>query len=222
MYLINMPAFFNKNYNTVHDAMNSSIRKLGVLQTNLDNVETIGYKAVNPDAVLFSEMMKDMFRDESQGELMHTGRNLDLSLSSANAYFLVEGEEGPERVRNGSFYLNNKGQIVSHDGKELVVLDKDPEETTKLHHTSDLKVNAKGEIIADGKYYGRLAIDYDHRAPGQIAYVAQGKLEASNVDINTTFMNMVQIKRHVDTLQGIMAMEMVLDKSIVETYGRNV
>ncbi len=217
-----MPAFFNKNYNTVHDAMNSSIRKIGVLQMNLDNVDTIGYKAVNPDAVMFSSLLKDMFRDDSQGEMMHTGRNLDLSLTAPNAFFLVEGEDGPERIRNGSFYLNNKGQITNHDGKELVVLDRNIDEEIKLHHSSDIKINAKGEIIADGKYYGRLAVDYDHRAPGQVAYVAQGNLEASNVDINSTFMNMVQVKRHVDTLQGIMAMEMVLDKSIVETYGRNV
>ncbi len=217
-----MPAFYNKNYNTVHDAMNSSIRKLGVLQMNLDNVDTIGFKSINPDAVLFSSMLKDMFRDDSQGELMHTGRNLDLSLTAENAYFLVEGEDGPERVRDGSFYLDKNGQIINNDGKALVVLDRNIDEEIKLHMTSDIKVSAKGEILADGKYYGRLAIDYDHRSPGQVAYVAQGKLEASNVDINNTFMNMVQIKRHVDTLQGIMAMEMVLDKSIVETYGRNV
>ncbi len=217
-----MPDFYNKNYNTVHDAMNSSIRKLGVLQMNLDNVDSIGYKAVNPDAVLFSELLKDMFRDESQGELMHTGRNLDISLTSQNAYFLVEGEEGPERIRNGSFFLDNKGKIINNEGKELVVLDRNIDDEIKLHMTSDIKVSPKGEITADGKYYGRIAVDYDHRAPGEIAYVTQGKLEASNVDVNNTFMNMVQIKRHVDTLQGILAMEMVLDKSLVETYGRNV
>ncbi len=202
--------------------MNSSIRKLGVLQMNLDNIDTISYKAVNPDAVLFSETLKDMFRDCSQGQMMNTGRDLDLSLTAPNAFLLVEGEDGPERVRDGSFYLNNKGEIVNHEGKALVVIDRNVDEEIKLYQTSEIKVSAKGEIVADGKYYGRLAIDYDHRAPGQVAYVAQGNLEASNADINTTFMNMVQIKRHVDTLQGIMAMEMVLDKSIMETYGKNV
>lgn len=217
-----MPAFFNKNYNTVHDAMNSSIRKIGVLQMNLDNVDTVGYKAINPDAVLFSETLKDMFRDQSQGELMNTGRNLDISLTAPNAFLLVEGEDGPERVRNGSFYLDNKGEIVNYEGKALVVLDRNIDDEIKLHHTSEIKINVKGEIVADGKYYGRLAIDYDHRAPGQVAHVAQGTLEASNAEINTTFMNMVQLKRHVDTLQGVMAMEMVLDKSIMETYGKNV
>lgn len=189
---------------------------------NLDNIDTIGYKAVNPDAVLFSETLSGMFRDASQGEMMHTGRNLDISLTSPNAFLLVEGEDGPERVRDGSFYLDNKGEIVNHQGKALVVLDRNVDEEIKLYQTSEIKISPKGEIVADGKYYGRVAVDYDHRAPGQVAYVMQGKLEASNADINTTFMNMVQIKRHVDTLQGIMAMEMVLDKSIMETYGKNV
>ncbi len=217
-----MPAFFNKNYNTVHDAMNSSIKKIGVLQMNLDNVDTIGFKAVNPDAVMFSETLSEMFRDKSMGELMHTGRTLDLSLSSENAYFLVEAEDGPERVRNGSFFMNKEGLIVDRQGRELVVLDRNVDEDIKLHKSSNIEINPKGEILADGKYFGRIAIDYDNRRPGEVAYVSQGNLESSNVDINTTFMSMVQIKRHVDTLQGILAMEMVLDKSIMETYGKSV
>ncbi len=217
-----MPAFFNKNYNSVHDAMNSSLRKIGVLQMNLDNVDTIGFKAVNPDAVMFSETLKEMFRDESQGEMMHTGRNLDLSLSAPDAYFLVEAEAGPERVRNGNFFLNKEGEIVDQQGRALVILDRNIEDDIKLHKTNDIQINAKGEILADAKYYGRIAVDRDHPRPGQSVYVSQGKLEASNVDTNMTFINMVQVKRHIDTLQGVLAMEMTLDKSLMETYGKNV
>lgn len=217
-----MPEFHSKNYNTVHDAMNDSIRRLGILQTNLDNVESIGYKGINPDSVLFAEVVQDMFRDKSMGELMETGRPLDMALTSPNAFFLVEGKDGPERTRVGDFRLNEKGKIVDYTGKELVVLDIDPEKDIKLATSNDIYISPKGHIQVNGEFYGRVAIDYDHRKPGEYAYITQGKLESSNVDTNTTFMNMVQIKRHIDTLQNAMAMEMIVDKALVETYGRNV
>ena len=194
-----MPAYTNKNYNNVYDAMQSSVKRLGILQGNLQHVDTVAYKAVNPDSVLFSELMQDMFRDESQGELMETGRSLDMALTSKNAFFLLEGENGPERTRVGNFYLDRNGTIVSHDGKELVVLDKTTEDI-KLQDSADIQISPKGEILVSGELYGRIAIDYDHRKAGEVAYIAQGKLETSNVDTNTTFMNIIQIKRHVDTL----------------------
>lgn len=216
--------FYNRDTATLYDAIHSSTRRLGIIQENMDNLFTVGYKSVNPDSVLFSQMMKDMFRDEEQGELIKTDRKLDFALSDSNAFFLVEGKDGPERTRDGSFHISSEGKLVNFEGKELVVLDQDknPGLLSRISESNDLFVDYRGNLFLDGKLAGRIALDYHSRKPGQVSRIIQGRLEASNVDLSQNIVKIMEIKRHIENLEGAMAMEMVMDKSLVETYGRNV
>jgi flagellar basal body rod protein FlgG len=216
--------FYNRDTSTLYDAIHSSTRRLGIIQENMNNLFTVGYKSLDPDSVLFSQMMKDMFRDESQGELTKTNRKLDFALADSNAFFLVEGKDGPERTRDGSFHVNNEGKLVNFEGKELVVLDQDknPGLLSKLSESNDFFVDYRGHIYLDGKLAGRIAVDYHSKRLGQSTRIIQGNLEASNVDLSQNIVKVMEIKRHIENLEGAMAMEMVMDKSLVETYGRNV
>ena len=224
MYLDNVMNFYNKDNNTLYDAMETSIRRFGYVQNNIENVNTIGYKSIDPDSAIFSQTMNDVIRDEEQGTFKMTGQKLDLALTRADAFFLVEGQKGPERSRDGQFHLADGGKIVDSLGRELVVLDRkfenDPFE--RAHKTSDLKISPKGSILIDGEFAGRVAIDYKDKKAGMEAYVLQGKLENSNVDLSQNISKLVQIKRHLDNINGLLSMEMSADKSFVETYGRNV
>jgi flagellar basal body rod protein FlgG len=58
--------------------------------------------------------------------------------------------------------------------------------------------------------------------PGERAFVLQGKLETSNVDLQENIVKIMQVKRHIDTVQGMLSMELGIDKALIETYGRNV
>jgi len=82
-----MASFQSKNITNLYDAMNSSVRRIGIIQTNLENVHTVGFKSIHPDSVLFSDTLKDVFRDESQGAYLPTEQNLDLALTSETAFF---------------------------------------------------------------------------------------------------------------------------------------
>jgi len=212
----------NRN-NTVilHSAMRSDLKRLGILQTNLENVDSIAFKAINPDSILFSELMEDMFRNDDQGEMVTTGRSLDLALTHEKGYFLVENGNGPERTRDGQFHLNADGKIVNFEGKELVVLDKS-QDHIKVADVNAIKIAPDGSIMVRNKFFGRVAIDYENKMPGDIAYVSQGRLETSNVDISEHIMKVTQLKRHVDTLQSMLSLDLIADKSLMETYGRNV
>lgn len=219
-----MPGYYNKSLGNLHDSLNSTIKRIGLLQSNLDNVDTVAYKAINPDSVLFSDMMHDMIRDESQGELVETGRNFDLGLSHEKAFFMVEGANGPERTRDGNFHLNNEGKLVNFEGKELVILDKENAEIglDQMYKTNNIRFDKEGRLFIKNNYAGRIAMDMVDAKPGERAYILQGKVEASNVDVSHNFTTMMSLKRHVDTVSNAMSMEMAMDKSLVETYGRNV
>jgi flagellar basal-body rod protein FlgF len=168
--------------------------------------------------------MKQVFRDESQGVLINTNNKLDLALSKPNAYFLVEGPNGPERTRDGQFSVNEEGKIVDIENRELVILDQKPDKSivNKVISGSDLEIDKEGNIRIDGDLYGRIPIDYQSQEPGDEAYMIQGRLEASNVDLQENIIKIMQVKRHIDTVQGMLALELGVDKALVETYGRNV
>lgn len=213
--------FYNRDIDRIHNAMNSSISRLGIIQGNLANVNTTGYKEINPDSIMFSQVLSDMFRDESSGAMVKTEQNLDLAIDKTNAFFLVEGPNGPERTRDGRFTLNAEGKMVNTEGKELVILDR-TDAAFDMHQSENIEIGRNGEIEVNGRLAGRIAIDYENREPGEQASVLQGRLESSNVDMTKNIMTMIQTKRHIDTLQNMMAMEMITDKSLMESYGRNV
>lgn len=205
--------------------MDQSVKRIGIIQTNMANSHTIGYKSIHPDSVIFSEVLSDVFRDEAQGALMSTGQKLDLALTKASAYFLVEGTDGkPERTRDGQFHINKDGNIVDFQDRELVVLDKkiDSPDYADMAKAGDIKINPEGHILVNGNFVGRIALDYEAQMPGEKVFVVQGKLESSNVDLSSNITKILQVKRHIDTVQNMLSMELGVDKALIETYGRNV
>ena len=120
--------------------------------------------------------------------------------------------------------LNQEGEIVNHEGKELVILDRPTNLETRdlIKYSEDININRFGEIRVKGQYLGKVALDYHNRMPGQQAKILQGHLELSNVSLEDSIMKVVELKRHHETLQNMMAMNMTVDKSLIDTYGRNV
>ncbi len=180
---------------------------------------------MHPETVLFSDVLTNLFRDESAGVLNKTDQKLDMALTRQGAYFLVEGPDGnPIRSRDGQFHINKDNKIVDHLDRELVILDKDSEELTwnEISKTDDIAVDKTGALRVNGVLLGRIAIDYDSKMPGERSYVVQGKLETSNVDLQENIVKIMQIRRHIETAQSIMAMELGVDKALLETYGKNV
>lgn len=219
-----MAEIYNVSADSLYDAINQSVRRIGLIQDNIENAQTVGYKSVYSDSVLFADTMKQVFRDDSQGSFVPTNEKLDLALSKSNAFFLVEGPEGPLRTRDGQFHISSDKKIVDVQGRELVILDQDPEKPAAEYfvNNSDIDIDKKGIIRADGLKIGRVVVDYQSKGPGDVAFVIQGKLEASNVDIQENVTKMLQVKRHIDTVQGMLSMELSVDKALIETYGRNI
>jgi flagellar basal-body rod protein FlgF len=214
----------NPSVGSLYDAMQHSIKRIGIIQANMENFNTVGYKTVLSDSVLFSETLKDVFRDESQGSFVPTQQKLDLAITKPNAFFLVEDIDGPVRSRDGQFHVSQEGKIVDIQNRELVILDQNPNKSIAdaLTRNNDVEINKNGELRIDGELYGRVAIDYESTGPGDQAYILQGKLEASNVDLQENILKLMQVKRHIDTVQGVLSMELNVDKALIETYGRNV
>lgn len=226
-----MPNYANQySYTPTNDivfrGMEETEERLGLLiKNNIKHANTIGFKSVFTNSIMLDPEGSANFRNESQGVNIKTpNAPLNMAIDGKNAFFLVEGKDGPERTRDGRFRLNEDGNIVNFKGQELVVLNRptDLDIRDSIKYTEDIKINRFGEIRVKGKFYGKVAIDYHKRLPGEYAQILQGHLEQSNVNLEDNIMKVVELKRHYESLQNMMAMNLAVEKSLIDTYGRNV
>jgi flagellar basal-body rod protein FlgF len=109
-------------------------RQMDVIANNVANVNTNGFKA---DRSLFQEFLspgarednfaagrdrrlshvmdRATFRDYSQGSFEPTKNPLDVAIDG-NAFFVVQTPAGERYTRDGSFQINNQGQLVNASG----------------------------------------------------------------------------------------------------------
>src|SRR6185312_13482892 len=108
-------------------------REMDVIANNLANMDTNGYKA---EGLRFEEFLSSNAKiarsspldrgvsfvresgstaDFSAGALQQTGGALDLAIRG-DGFFVVDTPQGERYTRNGSFTLNDKGELVTMQG----------------------------------------------------------------------------------------------------------
>ncbi|HHX87138.1 MAG TPA: flagellar hook-basal body complex protein, partial [Firmicutes bacterium] len=123
-------------------AMLTQQAKLNLISHNLANQRTAGYKSDESAQTSFNEWLicsrqsmgrpaapsfsyqpvgsmphsvavSEIRTDLTPGAIEETGRELDFALSSG--YFTVQGQDGLIYTRNGRFFLNQEGYLVTAD-----------------------------------------------------------------------------------------------------------
>ena len=109
-------------------------RQMDVIANNVANVNTNGFKA---DRSLFQEFLANgarednfmagrdrrlshvvdraTFRDYAQGSFEPTNNPLDVAIDGGG-FFVVQTPQGERYTRDGSFQINNQGQLVNSSG----------------------------------------------------------------------------------------------------------
>jgi flagellar basal-body rod protein FlgF len=223
-------------------------RRLETLSHNLANVATAGFKADVPifEVVLGPSPMggpgafpspfqaslsplpfvQDAYSvltgvkaDLSAGELRQTGNPLDVAIDG-KGWFVVETPQGPRYTRNGSFTLDPRGQLVTHDGWPVL-----GSGGPIMIQGSQVIIDPQGAIIVDGQEIDRLKVveAQDHDAfqkaenglftlkPGAaVAETAaetdlkQGFLEQSNVNPIKGMTALIDAMRAYESYQKVL------------------
>ncbi|MHC4363587.1 MAG: flagellar hook-basal body protein [Planctomycetota bacterium] len=140
-------------------------REFETITHNLANVSTVGYKrkanafsisldteqgyspgAVDPDPAL----------DFSQGNMVETGRPLDVALFG-KGLFVIETPDGPLYTRNGTFATDENGQIVDSLGR-IVAGETGPIAIPNNVGLSQVHVSSDGTVSAGGAAIGKFNI----------------------------------------------------------------
>lgn len=194
------------------------LRMIQIISNNISNANTIGYQRQIPESLSFKSILSEAaIHDQTQGQLTKTNNQFDLAIEG-NAYFLVESGSGPAPTRNGKFQLNEKGELITQDGKEVIVVEKTDKDIS-LAKQFGVKINQNGEIFIGTKRYGRIAIMVMDNKPVK---VRQGFVEGSNVNLMNEMISLAMAFRAFEASEKTLGMENSVDRDLIEKYGRNV
>ena len=198
-------------------------QEFDIIAHNLANASTVGYKR---RCNSFSKALdqQDEFSsksgnpntqlDFSQGNIVETGRPLDLALYG-KGFFVIETPDGPLYTRNGVLHTNQNSQIVDSLGR-IVAGQSGPITVPPNVGISQLSVSSNGTIHANGATIGTFSLvnfdDMTDLVPaGENCYrkaeeditpteafnisVKQGYQEASNVKVIDELVGMILVSR---------------------------
>ncbi len=210
----------------VTSSITSLEQEFSAIAHNLANVNTVGYKRI---ATSFSEALEAQqsgAADSSEAELnlsvdfsqglsfIETGRSLDVALYG-QGFFVVETPEGLVYTRNGSFKVNQNGQIVDSIGR-VVTGETGPITIGADTAISQVNISNDGTISANGQELGKFRlVDFGENEgeilpAGNSCFVAseeveptiaenvtvrQGYLESSNVKMVNELVSMIMVSR---------------------------
>jgi flagellar basal-body rod protein FlgF len=173
--------------------------------------------------------------DFTGGALQQTGQPLDLAIQG-DGFFQVRTPDGERYTRDGRFLQDAQGQLVTVDG--YLVLD-DAGQPIKLTADGEISVSGDGTIFQNGTQVARLGlasfanpaaelvrdqgnafIANGQPTGQQTGVVAQGYLEASNVEPAQVMTQMVQVARQYEAAQQMVQNQDELLGEAISSLGR--
>ncbi len=254
-----------KGLYTAYSGMLNEQNRMDVLTNNLANSATIGFKKEGSTSQSFKDVLaykiKDTsenpnigrsigyntpgvkigenYTDYSQGAFKETENSLDLALSGSG-FFEIEftnkaGETSTKYTRDGSFTMNEQGDLVTKDGDFVLGTNG----KIRLNPLLETSITQSGNVVQNGVTVATLQItdfedaDYlEHYGENMYqtvegatevdstAKVFSGYLETSNVQVVSEMVQMIAVTRAYESNQKlIQAYDTTLDTT-VNTLGR--
>ncbi len=218
---------------------------LDVAANNVANAGTPGFRADR--AVFRQELARATARGEARGlrynltrtaspsfvpgELVSTGRPLDVALRSENSLFAVRSADGVRYTRAGSLTLSADGKLTTPEG--LPYLGADGQPLSVPSEAKSVSVNREGQILVDGVESGSKlrvvtfarmdALEREgqnlFRAPPAAgrptetpAELEPGAVEMSNASAITSMTTLVTASRHFEMLTRVIEAFSTIDR----------
>ncbi len=215
-------------YKGIYIILSGAVTKqshMDIIAQNIANANTSGYKKERvafkdymlpvdnkspliPDGRAMSEI-SNVATDFSKGVLMETGNPMDLAING-DGFFALEGDK---YTRGGSFKISGDGYLTTQD--DIKVLGSGGPISVK---GVKIEVSSSGEVFVDGTSTDTLKlVDFSDKGAlkklnGGVftaadrgeevkSQVAQGYLEASNVDVIKEMVQMITTLRDFETYQ---------------------
>jgi flagellar basal-body rod protein FlgG len=205
-----------------------------------DKTDVTSFKgfSVNGNAPVVGELGMGSYTDEiatnhEQGALHATGNPFDLAISGAG-YFAVQTAQGVRYTRNGNFYKQSNGRLVTVNGQS--VLNQQGQPIVIPNNAANVQFGSRGQVYADGRLIGTLQfVQFDNRRAvlkqGDSLYypqdgaqpqpatgtIEQGMLEASNVNVVSDMVELINNYRMYEAgSKAVTTQDAMVDKAVNE------
>ncbi len=199
----------------IAQALSRDVGALDLISQNVANLQTPGYLAQHPSRDFAASLRQASVLDLASGAVKHTGRPLDLAVQG-NAFFAIDVDGQTMLTRNGEFHVDAQSRLVNAAGYP-VLGDAGPITLSG----SDVRVLADGQIEEGGRTVDRLRIlavgdprklvvagnglyAYAGAAIAWNGAIQVGALEQANVDPGSEMVRLIEVTRHVQSLQHAM------------------
>jgi len=235
-------------------------KRVEVIANNLANINTIGHKKEIP---VFSEYIAnagdhpdDMIRNSdynkminstvrmhdvqtsfAQGHMRETGDRYDFALTQENTFFAVDTPFGMRFTRDGSFVVDEEGELATKDGYKVLSNLSTPQ-YIQIPQGQDFIFGDNGDILVNGAPINQMAIaEFEDvknlQKVGRNIYtavdaipedaedpkMAQGYLEGSNVNPIQEMVRMIDASRGFETYQKMVQTIDELNNKAVNEVG---
>ncbi|MHA3061130.1 flagellar hook-basal body complex protein [Acinetobacter sp. ANC 4636] len=204
---------------------------LKTISQNTANINTVGYRSEGVFSTLsssttaqktFSDLAQrqtSSYLNSSNGSFTETNKPLDFALSG-KGWFVIATNKGFALTRDGHFHVDKNGYLLTRQG--LSVLGQEAKPIIISEKNLDtLKVDSKG-LIHDSEndhVINQMLVVYaengDVKSEGNALYSAsnvkqsdqneyqvfQGKLEQSNTVMSQDMVKIMELSRHIESLQ---------------------
>ena len=232
----------------IYTALSGAItrqQQLDRVSHNLANADTAGHRRTRQ---AFEAQLVDAERgvtrvragkeaiDLSPGRIEPTGNALDVAISGPGFFRVAGGEGGEARLtRNGSFRLDNQGQLVTQSGQAVlddtgapIVMMATPEEVMigeggdvwdafgMVAHLGVVEVQDVNQI----KQIGDGFVTQENNLMPASGGLVQGSLERGNVNPVEAMTQMITLQRHFEAMNNLIQAHDRADATAITSLGR--
>ena len=196
-------------------SLRADIATLDTISHNVANTSTPGFRAERTTAGFQAQLdggeAAAVTLDQRDGTVSSTGRSLDLALRG-EGFFVVQHGEQTLLARSGSFRLDREGRLVTASG-DLVLGEAGPIQLD----SEAVRIDEQGQIWSGERALDKLrlvtavnpwqlepvgsALRYDGALGAFAGSVSQGEVEHSNVDVAQESIRLMELTRHVESVQ---------------------
>jgi flagellar basal-body rod protein FlgF len=200
---------------SISKSLSSDVNTLNTISHNIANINTPGFRAERAvpsfQAQVDAGSNETISYDMADGALTNTGGSFDLALRG-KGFFIVERKGETLLSRAGNFRLDADNRLVNAQGDKVMT------ESGEIILTEpSVRIDNKGQLWAKDRLLGQLkivnvpeaaklaAIDGAFRYKGEFVEwkgaVQQGAVEHANVDAADESIRLMELTRHVESLQ---------------------
>lgn len=205
-------------------------REFETITHNLANVSTVGFKrksnafsiSLDPQHEYSpGSVDPDSAWDFSQGDMVETGRPLDVALFG-KGFFVIETPEGPLYTRNGMFGMDQNGQLVDSIGR-AVAGQNGPITIPNNIGISQLHISSDGAISAGNTSIGKLSIVDFGNDEGKLVPTGNSCYRMPDATIEPVEAQRMVVKQKFQEASNVKIMEELVDMIFVtRLYEANV